>query len=114
MGMDRLRVLDLEGNQIRDLATVRFLSCCSHLTSLTLTGNPAARSAKAYTHAVVEMLPHLAYLDERRVRGRRPVAVRREARAREPPVAPPPETPSARRPRVRKCAGSRGSRSSPN
>jgi hypothetical protein len=68
MGMDKLRVLDLEGNQISDLSNLRFLTCCTALTSVTLAGNPAVKSEDAYVKIVAELIPNLMYLDERRVR----------------------------------------------
>jgi hypothetical protein len=102
MGMDRLRVLDLEGNQITDITNVRFLSCCSNLVSLTLAGNPAVQNLDSYSRIVSEFIPNLMYLDERRVRGRKNVVVRREEKER--PVAPPAQAPAVRTPRRKRAA----------
>jgi hypothetical protein len=97
MGMDRLRILDLEGNQITDITNIRFLSTCQNLMSLTLAGNPAVQPAHHYARIVGEYLPNLMYLDEKRIHGRKKVIVRRDEK--EKPVAPPGQEPALRRPR---------------
>jgi hypothetical protein len=99
MGMDKLRVLDLEGNQITDITTIQFLSCCSNLVSLTLAGNPAVQNLDGYVRIVSGLIPNLVYLDERRVKGRKKLVVRREEK--ENPITPPIQAPSARRPRCK-------------
>ena len=38
--LERLRVLDLEGNCVDDIRQVQFLAFCPALESLTLAGNP--------------------------------------------------------------------------
>jgi hypothetical protein len=68
MGMDRLRVLDLEANRLSDLSNLRYLTCCTGLTSLTLAGNPGAVDNDVYVRAVAEYVPNLIYLDEKRIR----------------------------------------------
>jgi hypothetical protein len=102
MGMDKLRVLDLEGNQITDITNLRFLSCCSNLTTLTLAGNPAVKNLDSYVRIVSDLIPNLVYLDERRVKPRGRVVVRREEK--EKPITAPVQEPEVRRPR-RKTAG---------
>jgi hypothetical protein len=96
MGMDRLRVLDLEGGQISNLQNLRFLTRCTALTALTLARNPAARDFEDYARAVSELVPNLVYLDERRIRGRTGAGDPENA----VPVAPPAE--GAGEPRARR------------
>jgi hypothetical protein len=97
MGLDKLRVLDLEGNQITDIAHIGFLASCQNLTSLTLSGNPAIQNLRGYCRVISEFLPNLIYLDERRINGRKKVVVRREEK--EKTVAPPGQEPKLHRPR---------------
>jgi hypothetical protein len=103
MGMDKLKVLDLEGGQISDLTNLRFLICCTSLTSLTLAGNPAVRNFESYARAVSELVPNLVYLDERRIRGRKKIVV--EKLENWVPIAPPTEEPGGPRIRRRSAAG---------
>jgi hypothetical protein len=66
MGMEKLRVVDLEGNQLPDISAIEILSLCPGLKALTLTGNPAA-DIPDYRDRVKGLLPQLAYLDEKRL-----------------------------------------------
>jgi hypothetical protein len=66
MGLEKLKVVDLEANCLNDLANIEILSLCPGLTALTLVGNPAAE-ALDYRLRVNEVLPQLIYLDEKRV-----------------------------------------------
>jgi hypothetical protein len=70
MGMDGLRILDLEDNQIADINNIEILNLCSGLKSLTLAGNPAA-AIPNYIERVKELLPQLRYLDEQRIKPKR-------------------------------------------
>jgi hypothetical protein len=70
MGMDRLKVLDLEENKIQDLSNIQFLTCCSGLKSLTLAGNPCTFGIRDYVRETARLLPSLLYLDESRIKGR--------------------------------------------
>jgi Leucine-rich repeat (LRR) protein len=67
MTLSKLRVLDLEENQITNIDDVEFLSCCQSLRALTLARNPAAES-ESYRTDVMMRIPHLVYLDEKRLR----------------------------------------------
>jgi Leucine-rich repeat (LRR) protein len=67
MGLSKLRVLDLEENRITKITEVEFLSCCPDLRALTLAGNEAADS-ETYRTDVLSLVPHLIYLDEKRLR----------------------------------------------
>ena len=67
IGMSKLTVLDLEENEIDSVADCALLSCCSGLVALTLAGNPAAES-ETYREDVMKHIPHLRYLDEKRLR----------------------------------------------
>jgi Leucine-rich repeat (LRR) protein len=69
MGLQRLRVLDLEENRISRIADVEFLAYCPELRALTLAGNRAA-AGENYRAAVMAAVPQLAYLDEKRLRPR--------------------------------------------
>jgi hypothetical protein len=66
MGMERLAVLDLEGNLLANVANVEILGFCPKLKALTLARNPAA-GAPDYRSRVQELLPQLVYLDEKRI-----------------------------------------------
>jgi Leucine-rich repeat (LRR) protein len=68
MGMDRLRVLDLEASEIANLSNLRYLTCCPALTAPTLAGNPGAADNAQYAKTVAECVPNLIYLDEKRIR----------------------------------------------
>jgi Leucine-rich repeat (LRR) protein len=68
MGMNKLQILDLEGNRLSDLSNLRYLTCCTELTSLTLAGNPGVFEGDAYERAVAGYVPNLMYLDEKRIR----------------------------------------------
>jgi hypothetical protein len=72
MGMEKLRVLDLAENQIQNLSNIQFLTCCSSLLALTLAGNPCVLGDPNYEQAIARLVPQLTYLDEKRIRGRRP------------------------------------------
>lgn len=72
MGMDSLQVIDLEENMISDLSNIEFLTCCSGLKSLTLTGNPCVDDPDEYRVKVAKLLPSLVYLDEKRLKPRLP------------------------------------------
>jgi hypothetical protein len=67
MGLSKLRVLDLEENRIAQITEIEFLSCCPDLRALTLAGNEAADS-ETYRTDVLSLVPHLIYLDEKRLR----------------------------------------------
>jgi hypothetical protein len=79
IGLDKLRILDLEENEIESLADIELLQCCSSLKALTLAGNPGA-SIPTCREEVKRLLPHLAYLDEKRLQSRKPSKL-------EPPAA---------------------------
>ncbi|CAB1104195.1 unnamed protein product [Ectocarpus sp. CCAP 1310/34] len=63
---DRLEVLDLESNCVKDAEQAIHLGTCSHLWSLTLTANPVCRDLH-YRRRMVEAVPQLASLDEKDV-----------------------------------------------
>lgn len=67
VGMDSLVVIDLEENNISDLSNIEFLSTCSNLKSLTLSGNPCVDDPETYRSKVRNLLPKLRYLDEKRL-----------------------------------------------
>jgi hypothetical protein len=73
IGLPKLRVLDLEENEVPQLAEIELLSCCTSLKALTLLGNPASRSEN-YREEVRKYLPQLIYLDEKRLKGDKPAA----------------------------------------
>jgi hypothetical protein len=52
LGMHRLRILDLEGNQISDVTSVELFGCSAGLRSLTLSGNPVALAIHFLRHAM--------------------------------------------------------------
>ncbi|OHT16081.1 hypothetical protein TRFO_42071 [Tritrichomonas foetus] len=66
IGMNRLRILDLEENDVKNLADCAVLSCCKSLRALTLAGNPAAEREN-YRKDVMSYVPQLIYLDEKRL-----------------------------------------------
>lgn len=74
IGMSKLTVLDLEENEIESVEDCGLLACCSGLMALTLAGNPAAES-ETYREDVMKAIPHLRYLDEKRLRPRKPKPV---------------------------------------
>lgn len=67
IGMDNLKILDLEENNITNIADVEIFSTCKRLRALTLAGNPAAQSEK-YHSEVMKYAPQITYLDEKRLR----------------------------------------------
>jgi hypothetical protein len=67
IGMDRLRVLDLEANEISDLSNLNFLKCCPQFNTLTLTGNPAVSGLSDYVKPIQRLLPQVAWLDGQRI-----------------------------------------------
>ncbi|XP_013414483.1 uncharacterized protein LOC106176571 [Lingula anatina] len=70
--LDQLKILDLEGNNIDDVAQIEFLSLCSSLTHLTLDGNPVCITPSPekavpdydFRQAVKKCIPNLMYLDD--------------------------------------------------
>ncbi|OHT04769.1 hypothetical protein TRFO_06215 [Tritrichomonas foetus] len=70
--MDSLIVIDLEENKISDLTNIEFLSTCSNLKSLTLSGNPCVDDPEEYRTKVKGLLPNLLYLDEKRLKPKTP------------------------------------------
>ncbi|OHT17279.1 hypothetical protein TRFO_41150 [Tritrichomonas foetus] len=71
MGLDSLRIIDLEENSIKSVDEVEFLSYCKNLRAATLTGNPCADS-ETYRKDVIKHCPQLIYLDEKRLKPKRP------------------------------------------
>lgn len=72
MGMDKLKVLDLEDNKITDISNLEFLTCCSGLRALTLAGNPATQDPEVYRSEVLKLIPQVIYLDEKRLKPKQP------------------------------------------
>lgn len=64
--LTKLEILDLEGNKIHEKQSIEILCGCTHLSNLTLEGNPVIKQFKSYlnywTH-VKELLPSLKCLD---------------------------------------------------
>ncbi|KAH0787639.1 leucine-rich repeat-containing protein 56 isoform X3 [Histomonas meleagridis] len=69
MGMEKLRILDLEDNKITNINNIEVLQLCSRLKAITLAGNPAAQIPD-YKETVSKLLPQLIYLDEKRIKPR--------------------------------------------
>lgn len=67
LGMDRLKIVDLEDNMITNLDAIGILTASPKLQALTLSGNPAANDEK-YREKVAKLLPNLVYLDEKRLK----------------------------------------------
>lgn len=67
MGMEKLKIVDLEDNLIDNLESIEILSLCSKLRALTLSGNPGA-VVPDYRERVTKLLPQLVYLDEKRLK----------------------------------------------
>ncbi|XP_054476744.1 leucine-rich repeat-containing protein 56 [Anoplopoma fimbria] len=74
--LEKLQLLDLEGNDVDDLVQIQYLGLCGKLQTLTLEGNPvcvhpnpnAIQTADySYRAAVRELVPQLRYLDDLRV-----------------------------------------------
>jgi hypothetical protein len=66
MGMEHLKIVDLEDNQLPDISAIEILSLCPCLKALTLSGNPGAEIPD-YRQRVRLLLPQLTYLDEKRL-----------------------------------------------
>lgn len=81
MGMEKLKILDLEDNLIPDLKETEVLTFCPKLRALTLAGNPGALTAPDYRARIAALLPDLVYLDEKRLRPR-------SAKSPRPPAPP--------------------------
>lgn len=71
MSLNRLKVLDIEHNRIPDVDSVSFLNACQKLKALTLIGNPCSNS-KTYRKDIMEKMPQIIYLDEKRLRPKTP------------------------------------------
>eukprot|EP00040_Diaphanoeca_grandis_P020797 m.110587 g.110587 ORF g.110587 m.110587 type:complete len:562 (-) comp28053_c0_seq2:60-1745(-) len=65
--LEKLRLLDLEGNMIADSEQVEYLGLCSELNTLVLRGNPVHKhfndDEDAYRSFVIGAVPNLAVLD---------------------------------------------------
>ena len=70
MGLDNLKIIDLEENNVKNIAEVEFLTLCKSMRALTLAGNPCANSA-TYKQDVMKHCKQLIYLDEKRLRPKR-------------------------------------------
>jgi hypothetical protein len=70
MGMDSLRIIDLEDNLLTDISNIEILNLCTGLKALTLAGNPAT-DIPDYVERVKSLLPQLSYLDEQRIKPKR-------------------------------------------
>ena len=60
--VDKLSVLDLEGNNLMSLSDVQYLTTCLNLEDLILTNNPLS-IGKEYSEGVMSLLPQLKNLD---------------------------------------------------
>lgn len=65
MGMNQLKIIDLEDNGISNFSTIEILQLCDKLTTLTLRKNPITIDPN-YRKKIFELLPKLSYLDETR------------------------------------------------
>lgn len=65
MGVNQLKIIDLEDNGISKFSTIEILKLCDKLTTVTLKNNPIAVDPN-YRKKIFELLPKLAYLDETR------------------------------------------------
>ena len=63
LGMNSLKILDLEGNLIPYVENVEILKCCRRLRNLTLRGNGCEENPD-YRKEIKRLLPRLVYLDE--------------------------------------------------
>lgn len=72
MGMDHLKIIDLEDNGISKFSTIEILKFCDKLTTLTLKSNPIAIDP-SYRKKIFQLLPKLSYLDETRPQMSMPV-----------------------------------------
>lgn len=64
--LDNLKILDLEGNNVREIEALYSLGNCRHLESLTLGLNPISKEPN-YERVTWETLPALKYLDDERI-----------------------------------------------
>ncbi|OHT17580.1 hypothetical protein TRFO_00829 [Tritrichomonas foetus] len=71
MGMEKLKIVDLEDNLITNLDNIEILNLCTGLRALTMAGNPAAE-VPDYREKVAKLLPQLIYLDEKRIKPKTP------------------------------------------
>lgn len=70
--LDNLQILDLEGNNVEEIAQIQFLAMCTQLNRLTLESNPvcvkpspdSVQEDYDYRQAVKKVIPQLRYLDE--------------------------------------------------
>ncbi|XDV52594.1 hypothetical protein PO909_021309 [Leuciscus waleckii] len=71
--LEHLELLDLEGNDVDNLAQLMYLGCCGKLRTLSLEGNPVCTFPSpgmsevldySYRSAVREMIPQLSFLDD--------------------------------------------------
>jgi hypothetical protein len=94
IGMEKLRILDLEQNEVSAFSNLHFLKTCSQLRALTLSGNPATLNLENYAQEIENLLPQVIFLDGERVQPETLHPVTPPAQPRRPPppatVAPPP------------------------
>ncbi|KAK6191566.1 hypothetical protein SNE40_003221 [Patella caerulea] len=70
--LDDLQILDIEGNNIDDIAQMQYLALCQNLTRLTIEGNPVCVMRKPdseevnynYREVVKNILPNVEILDD--------------------------------------------------
>lgn len=60
----KLTVLDLEGNEIREMENLRNLSGLENLTRLSIAANPFASNDSSYKKKIIDLLPQVKFIDD--------------------------------------------------
>lgn len=67
VGIQSLKILNLQNNNISDILNIEFLSYCPNLTSLFLDGNPCLKKSKNFKEKIHSLVPNLIYLDDSKI-----------------------------------------------
>lgn len=69
IGMEKLKIVDLEANLLTDINQMEILKTAPNITALTLAHNPMSE-CDDYREKIAELIPSLIYLDEKRIKRR--------------------------------------------
>jgi len=65
--LSKLKILDLEGNNIKEVDSIKYLANNNNLTSINLISNPISKFAE-YTKKVQEYIPSIEFIDDKNIK----------------------------------------------